>query len=68
VTSTTIGPGTRVRLSTTGSGLTLHSPFGTITGPDRWGGWIVLLDEPATSWNDELAEIREFADHMTVVS
>jgi hypothetical protein len=67
VTSPTIGPGTRVRLSTTGSGLTLRSPFGTIKGPDRWGGWIVPLDEPATYWGDELAEIREFADHMTVV-
>jgi hypothetical protein len=66
VTSPTIGPGTRVRLTTAASGLTLRSPFGTIKGPDRWGGWVVLLDEPATYLNDELAEIREFADTMEV--
>lgn len=66
-------PGTRVRLTSTGIGVTLRSPFGTIARPDRWLDYYVIrLDEPAIFEEIdgepyELTEISEFPGNFIVL-
>jgi hypothetical protein len=65
-------PGTRVRLTSAGIGVTLRSPYGTIVGPDRWlDYYIIRLDEPAIfaefeGEQEELLEISEFPGNFDI--
>lgn len=68
-----LAPGTRVRLTSAGIGVTLRSPYGTIVGPDRWLDYYVIrLDEPADfdeglGEQEQLSEICEMPANFIVL-